>query len=298
VLECALDAGITHYDVARLYGFGQAEGILGKYLNGKRDRVTVATKFGLQPNTALGKSRRLVNMARWVAHRSAFVMKMAKRVLSKPGGAASAGMFDPKDAVASLEMSLRELGTDYVDLFLLHECTVSEANREDLMAFLEGEMKRGRVRAFGPATEYEKLEGDGALLPTAQRVLQFGSTSLHPNASKLRNVGGRAMITFGAAAEARVLAKIATDRPALVAKYRDRAGVDPTNVGVLAGYLFREAVASIPAQTADGGGGGLVLFTSTSEERVRANVASVVDSRTSGASQAAFAEFAREAAGS
>jgi aryl-alcohol dehydrogenase-like predicted oxidoreductase len=49
MLERAFALGITHFDVARAYGFGRAEGILGKFLRGRRDQVTVATKLGLQP---------------------------------------------------------------------------------------------------------------------------------------------------------------------------------------------------------------------------------------------------------
>src|SRR5438045_1975491 len=48
VLETAYEEGITHYDVARVYGLGWAEGILGEFLKNKRDHVTVTTKFGLQ----------------------------------------------------------------------------------------------------------------------------------------------------------------------------------------------------------------------------------------------------------
>ena len=49
MLERAFALGITHFDVARAYGFGRAEGILGKFLRGRRDQVTVATKLGLHP---------------------------------------------------------------------------------------------------------------------------------------------------------------------------------------------------------------------------------------------------------
>src|SRR5438093_9479056 len=64
MLETALDQGITYYDTARIYGLGHAEGILGEFLKGKRDRVTVTTKFGLQPNEAIAKHRALIGVAR------------------------------------------------------------------------------------------------------------------------------------------------------------------------------------------------------------------------------------------
>lgn len=285
VLETALDAGITHYDTARLYGFGQSEGILGKFLAGKRGRVTVATKFGLAPNTSLGKSKRLVNMARWAAHRSEFVMKMAKRVLSKPGGAAAAGLFEPAQAQASFETSLRELGTEYVDILLLHECTIEDACREDLIAYLEGEVKRGRVRAFGTATEFSKMGGDAARFPAAHRVMQFDSTVLTPNVLRLKNAEGRGIITHGAAGLGRRIADAAKAKREIAAKFRERLGADVTDASVCTGFLLRDAARSNRE--------GIVLFTSTSGERVKGNAAALADARVTDDQQAAFAECAR-----
>src|SRR4051812_5874481 len=46
-LGAALDAGITHFDVARSYGYGEAEWILGDALTGQREGVVIATKFGV-----------------------------------------------------------------------------------------------------------------------------------------------------------------------------------------------------------------------------------------------------------
>src|SRR5271154_6444750 len=57
VLQTAFDAGVRHFDTARYYGYGEAEGILGKFLKGRRSEVTISTKFGIEPprrTTALG----------------------------------------------------------------------------------------------------------------------------------------------------------------------------------------------------------------------------------------------------
>lgn len=48
-IAVALAAGITHFDVARTYGYGEAETILGDNLRGLRDKVVIATKFGIEP---------------------------------------------------------------------------------------------------------------------------------------------------------------------------------------------------------------------------------------------------------
>src|SRR5947207_2157953 len=46
-MGAAWDAGITLFDTARSYGFGEAEAVLGQFLRGKRDQAVIATKFGI-----------------------------------------------------------------------------------------------------------------------------------------------------------------------------------------------------------------------------------------------------------
>ena len=53
ILECAYDNGIRHFDVAPIYGLGQAEAELADFIDG-RDDVSIGTKFGLNL-TALGR---------------------------------------------------------------------------------------------------------------------------------------------------------------------------------------------------------------------------------------------------
>jgi aryl-alcohol dehydrogenase-like predicted oxidoreductase len=57
-LEEAFAQGITRFDVARAYGLGRAEGILGEFLGSKRQQVTLATKFGIKPPSGLAEVRR------------------------------------------------------------------------------------------------------------------------------------------------------------------------------------------------------------------------------------------------
>ena len=48
-LSYAFDVGITHFDIARSYGFGMAERALGEFIKNKRDKLTVTSKFGVVP---------------------------------------------------------------------------------------------------------------------------------------------------------------------------------------------------------------------------------------------------------
>jgi len=43
-MNTAWDKGITLFDTARSYGFGEAEAVLGEFLQGSGDRAVVATK--------------------------------------------------------------------------------------------------------------------------------------------------------------------------------------------------------------------------------------------------------------
>ena len=47
VVDAALDAGVTHFDTADIYGDGDSERFLGELLKGRRDQVFLATKFGM-----------------------------------------------------------------------------------------------------------------------------------------------------------------------------------------------------------------------------------------------------------
>lgn len=283
VLQAAFDAGVTHFDVARAYGFGQCEQLLGRFLRGRRDRVTVATKFGLHASPALSRQRRLVGLARWAVRRSPLLQRIAHRATAV---GLQRGAFGPADAAASLETSLRELATDYIDLFLLHECTLSDASRDDLIAFLEQQVQLGRVRCFGPSTSYDKLGGDASLWPAAYRVLQFDSSALARNVRSLQNADSRALVTFAPIARARWLAESAAADPAFGRAHSDRVGIDLSDPAVVAGLMLGDALASNPD--------GVVLFATTRPERVQANITGASQVRPA-ALRTAFESFAAEA---
>ena len=60
VVRAALDAGITHFDTADVYGDGASEAFLGRALRGERDRVVIATKFGNRTGGTPANVRRSV----------------------------------------------------------------------------------------------------------------------------------------------------------------------------------------------------------------------------------------------
>ena len=56
VIRAAVEGGVTFFDTAEVYGGGGgSERMLGEILEGRRDRVVLATKFGWAPDRGLGR---------------------------------------------------------------------------------------------------------------------------------------------------------------------------------------------------------------------------------------------------
>jgi aryl-alcohol dehydrogenase-like predicted oxidoreductase len=263
VLNVALECGITHFDVARLYGGGEAESILGQFLRGKRERVTVATKFGLLPPAGLAGNRRIVGTVKKILGPFPGLLRMLKR---GAGLAPQGGAFTPAEAEASLETSLRKLGTDYVDILLLHECRLADATSEPLIAMLERQIAAGKVRCVGVATEFGKLPADAAMLPAIHQMIQFNHNAKDRNLMKWKNLGDRGLITHGIFDPAGPLAEAIKIRPDVAKRAAGELNADLFDANVIRSFLLHYNLQTNPR--------GVALFSSTSEEHIRKNVRS------------------------
>jgi len=115
VVHKALKAGINFFDVAPVYGFGHAEEILGRAIEGfPRDKILIATKCGLI----------------WDEH------KRIKRCLK------------PESVFQEIDQSLKRLKTDYVDLYQLHWPDPNTPIEETLDALTKLQ-KEGKIRYIG-----------------------------------------------------------------------------------------------------------------------------------------------------
>ncbi len=116
VVEAALDEGVTLFDTADTYGRGESERLLGRALGSRRADVIVATKFGMDmaglngPDWGVRGSRRYIRTA--------------------------------------VEASLRRLGTDWIDLYQMHEPD-PHTPVEETLATLAELVTEGKVRYIG-----------------------------------------------------------------------------------------------------------------------------------------------------
>lgn len=109
----ALDAGCDHFDTANIYGGGVSEEILGEAIMDRRDEFLLATKTGI----IVDGPRRGVDCS-------------------------------PASITASLDASLKRLGTDHVDLFYMHRFDPKVPIAESVGAMVRA-IEAGKIRAYG-----------------------------------------------------------------------------------------------------------------------------------------------------
>ncbi len=116
VLDRALELGVTFYDTSDMYGIGHNEELLGRWLARTRDRVVLATKFGVE-------RRRDDPMHRRIRGDAAYVRQ-------------------------ACDASLRRLGTDHIDLWYQHRVDRTVPIEETVGAMAEL-VAAGKVRHLG-----------------------------------------------------------------------------------------------------------------------------------------------------
>jgi aryl-alcohol dehydrogenase-like predicted oxidoreductase len=280
ILERAFDLGIRHYDTAPYYGYGEAEKVLGRFIQSRRGQVTLTTKFGIQPPRVAGLS----SMA-GVAKRLTRQLAPIRRFLAgQAGRLVQRGAFRVEDARTSLRASLRALGTDYIDVYLLHEAGPEETASEELLAFLNEQVRQGTIRSFGIGSEFDRTLGVMAQHPAFARVVQFENNVLRRNLERLPQGGGAAVVTHRALSDAfSELAAFWRANPAVVARCSAEAGADCADESVLGGLMLSYAVQANPA--------GVVLFSSRSRAHLERNVKVIADKLFSSEQIAGFVGF-------
>lgn len=155
-LNTAFDAGITLYDNARSYGYGHAEGLLGDFIadGSKRDRIVICTKFGIKPTPKSWKQqlRPVVRAAvRLVPSLRGAVQRRLKDQFQSDN-------FTIADLQLSIETSLRQLRTGYVDMLLLHAAPMTVLQQDDLFAAIERLVEQGKVKLAGISADIPVIE--------------------------------------------------------------------------------------------------------------------------------------------
>ncbi len=119
VLLAALDAGVTHFDTAALYGFGASETLVGRVLSPHRSRFTLASKCGMTGVDVNGDG------------------KLVRVIDGRPA-----------TLKATCEAALQRLRTDVIDLYYLHRWD-KQVPIEDSVGALADLVREGKISSIG-----------------------------------------------------------------------------------------------------------------------------------------------------
>ncbi|RCV48194.1 aldo/keto reductase [Marinitenerispora sediminis] len=142
VVDAALDAGVNFVDTADIYGGTASEEFLGAALEGRRDHVVLATKFGAP--------MRIDGTPEWEALGSRRYVR------------------------AAVERSLRRLRTDYIDLYQFH-FPDPETPIEETLSVLTDLVREGKVRYIGSSNRTAWQVADAEWVARANGLASFVS---------------------------------------------------------------------------------------------------------------------------
>ena len=156
VLLAALDAGVTHFDTAALYGFGTSETLVGRFLSKHRSKFTLASKCGMQgvPNEQ-GVKVRVIDGR-------------------------------PATIKATCEDALRRLQTDVIDLYYLHRWD-KQVPIEESVGALADQVREGKIRSIGLSeVSAPTLRKAHAVHPIAALQTEYSLWSRNPEIAVLQ----------------------------------------------------------------------------------------------------------------
>jgi len=126
-VHCAIDMGINFFDTADVYGLGESERTLGEAIQGRRNKVVIATKFGLRRDD--NGQTYYDNSPEWIRQ--------------------------------ALKSSLKRLNTDYIDLYQVHYRD-GKTSISSIVKTLEELKQKGTIRYYGlsniSSTDIEEIK--------------------------------------------------------------------------------------------------------------------------------------------
>lgn len=159
LLEAAAEIGVNLIDTADSYGSADCERLLGKILRRFPDHFLIATKTGY-PFCDFPGPLGLLNQ---------FGKKAISRMGAKP-------CFDADYVRKSIDASLRRLGRERLDFFLLHDPTIPVWQNEPLRRVIGDAKASGKIHHFGISTDSPQLHH----IASGDPIVEFLQMPLNP----------------------------------------------------------------------------------------------------------------------
>jgi aryl-alcohol dehydrogenase-like predicted oxidoreductase len=265
LLETAFDAGIRHFDVAPMYGYGEAESCLGEFLQ-RHQGLTITTKYGILP----AKKASLISLGRQIARPIIKKIPSLKKSIARAANAATRNnarpAFTATEAKESLNRSLAALRTDHIDLWLLHEAKAGDLHDDALLRLLEDLVQQGTIGAFGIGSSADKIATLLAERPAYCRTLQYEWSILDAplRESAPFRIHHRALTNnFG------VIRAALINNKSLCERWSASTNIDLSRPEALAHLMLKAALVMNPAS--------IILFSSKNPTHIHANIHTATD---------------------
>lgn len=256
LVKTAIDAGITHFDVAPFYGSGDAEKILGDILRDCPENITVSTKFGLLPAKVPGRLRAI---ARPLLRRANGLKKLAVKLVSyshRP----DIQVFRRGDLLASAEASLKKLQRP-ADIFLLHDMRRDLAESTEVIDELQQLTEKGYAGITGISGSPADLKNLCVGYPAVYSLIQMENSLSSPaELSFFDDLGVRCITHRAILGGFEHLNYLFSFRPGFSQIWEREIGLDVSDRNVLTQILLELALFENQK--------GTVLFSSTRPERI------------------------------
>ncbi len=253
-LAAAYDHGITVFDIARSYGWGESEAVVGDFARGRRDRLVLITKLGILPpprNRLRQFLKPLVRDLLGLATRNRLttVKGAIRSQIQQRVTPLLQRCFDVDSARASVDTSLKTLRTDYVDILLLHAPLYEQIADGKLVGFLSEVVRAGKARAIGVSADVHNANRILEAFPSLQIIQLENSLSdcqldaLH----RKDQIGAITYCPFGRQLLIERLAQLAITAPTKMAQWAEETGIDVRSAEGIGKLLLTYALAANPA---------------------------------------------------
>ncbi len=194
-IHAAIDNGMNFIDTAPIYGYGLSEEIIGKAVREKRSDVIIATKCGLRWDLQESKGELHFYGTNFGVSKEKTETSVYKYL-------------NPKSIRLEIELSLRRLQTDYIDLYQTH-WQDSTTPIEDTMAELTELKEEGKIRAIGVSNAtVEQMKQYGVIQSAQEKFNLFQRDNEKAGKIKYCKENNLALLAYSPLAQGLLTGKI------------------------------------------------------------------------------------------
>lgn len=243
VLDAAWDAGIRHFDVAPLYGWGAAESCVGEFLRRHYNQATVTTKYGVLPPPRQSWTGLARKLARPVIRAIPGLKQRVARVATAALGTSRKATISAQELRASLEHSRVALQMDRIDLLLLHDVDADHLADPVLLDAMRESVAAGLIGDFGVSHDLAEIPKLYAERREYCHVMQFewSARQAIPQYSGSFRIHHRSLANNFA-----VLRDLLAQRTDLRVAWSDQLGCDLGSPQVLSALMLKAALTLNP----------------------------------------------------